>query len=219
MLLDLEPYVPQNKASAREAARVLVLRTKAAHPHLSLHVVFDSCFGSFEEMSYYLTEGVVTTMSMPANQRAWLWEMLRWSCPLDSGRTALVPLGESSILASLFHVKSDSGKFIDILTASSAFKWQAPAQIEAVVHSVGERRINADGFFEYKTTWEDGDITWQLASSFLDDDGTFNIKFLQRAEAEDVRDALAPLNAERLVSICHALSLKVHWSIFCARPD
>lgn len=209
MLLDFEPYLPHNKATPREAARLLVQRTQLAHPHLALHIVFDSGFGSFDEMQYYLDNEVVTTMSMPSSQWSWLWDMLGWECPLESGRTALVSLGEHKVLASLYHVKSDSGKFIDILTASSAFQWTRPILIEPQVFSVGERRMNDEGSFEYETKWVEGDITWQLASSFMDADGTFNIKFLEIAKEEDIKDALADLRALQLTDMCHGLSLKV----------
>ena len=49
MLLDLEPWVPSNKLSARDSAKALAARTRAAHPTLALHLVMDSAFGSFAE--------------------------------------------------------------------------------------------------------------------------------------------------------------------------
>jgi len=215
-LLDIEPYVPHNKATPRDAARTLVDRAKTAYPELRLHIIFDSGFGSFDELAHYTDIGVLATMSMPSKQKSWLWDLLGWSCPLDCGRTALVPVGNDNaqVLASLFHVKSDSGKLIDILTASNAFVWTAPVIVEPVVSMVGARRTNKNGFFEYETTWEDGDVTWQLASSFMDDDGKFSLRFLEIATDEDVKDALTTRTATQLVEICQAQSLKVLFSLF-----
>lgn len=122
-VLDLEPHLPGNKITPRDAARRLVERTLANHPSLPIHLVVDSGFGSFDEASHYTKLGVEVTMSMPSNQWSWLWECLATSCPLETGRTALVRLPDlaNHVLASLFHTKSESGKLHDIITLTTVF--------------------------------------------------------------------------------------------------
>lgn len=87
MLLDLEPYLPGNRVSAREAARRLAQRFQVNHPHLQLHLVADSAFGSFKEANYYLDKGILITMSMSSKEKPWLWDLLTHKSPLDSGRS------------------------------------------------------------------------------------------------------------------------------------
>ena len=86
----------------------------------------------------------------------------------------------------------------------------------ALVRFLGDRTVNSHGQFEYETIWEDGDVTIQLASSFMDADGTFSIKFLQQAEKEDIEDALADHKKASLKTICLAQSLKVPLTFPCA---
>src|SRR3546814_4731455 len=115
-------------------------------------------------------------MSMPSKQKGWLWGSLGYACPLEAGRTALVSVGRGQALASLFRTISETGRTIDILTASTAFPCWVPRRDEPLVRSVGERSINSRGHYEYQTTWEDSDVTYQLASSFMDADGTLDRK-------------------------------------------
>lgn len=155
--------------------------------------------------------GAHATFSMPTTQRSWLWEVLAWDCPLTGGRTALLPIldGAEHALASLFHVKSESDKIIDIRTLTSGWTWSIPENTEWVVSKIRGRRLSPTGLFEYETLWGDGSTTWQQARTFMDDDGTFNIAWLKTATAEDVRDALADLTSEALASICDGKGWKV----------
>lgn len=205
MLLDIEPFVPENKFTPRDAARALVRRTKDAHPHLSLHVIFDSGFGSFDESQYYLEKGVLTTMSMPSTHKPWLWEMLRWKCPVDSGRIALLPVGAHHVLVSLYHVASTSGEYTDLIHATTAFSWQPPPSIERVVRSVDAR--TSDGL--YPTTWGDGSTSNQPAKNFVNIKGVFNIEFLRNAGPEDVRAAIAHYKVAELKTMSDYLLLRV----------
>jgi hypothetical protein len=211
MLLDLEPYLPANRVSAREAARRLAERFQENHPHLNLHLVADSAFGSFKEANYYLDKGILITMSMSYKEKPWLWDLLTHKCPLDSGRSALVPSNEpnSTIVASAFHTKSENDKIIDILTISTAFELKRPPISEETVIKIGPRRLNEAGHFEYETLWADGDRTWQDAHSFMDDDGAFNVLWLEKAEKEDIRMALDHFSVAELVAVCASQKWKV----------
>lgn len=211
MLLDLEPYVPLNKSTPRDAAQLLLERTLAAHPNIQYHIVMDSGFGSFDEMDYYCSKNVLTTMSLSSNQWEWLFDLLGWSCPLEAGRTALVPLpgSKEKVLASIYHVKSESGKMIDIRTLSSAFKWKVPLEEEYVVVGLGQRRVGSNEKFEYETFWSSGEKTWEPSSVFMDDDGTFNVFWLQMAKLEDILDALGHLTQAEMQTICDGQGLKV----------
>lgn len=215
MLVDLEPWVPTNKLSARDAAKALVDRLckfhgDALHPP---HIIMDSAFGSFSDASEYYSKGVVVTMSIAENKKAWLWDMLTYDCPLDSGRVALVPMDGANqfLLASAYHVKTDSDKIVDIRTITTAFRWTRPIELEPMVLRLGQRRTHATGFFEYETFWADGDITWQQARSFMDDDGTFTDIWLENAAFEDIEDALGDLAAAALINICEAKSWKARF--------
>lgn len=211
MLLDLEPYVPANKNSPRDAARLLVERTQKAHPGIKFHIIMDSGFGSFDEMDHFCSNGVLATMSLSSNQWEWAFDLLGYCCPLDAGRTALVtlPNSQSKALASIFHVKSDSGKLIDIRTLSSAFTYQIPEVSESTVVRVGTRRKSKDGYFLYETVWAGGETTLEPATAFMDEDGTFNVFWLKAATVEDIMEALGTLTTAKLQLICDAQSLKV----------
>jgi len=211
MLLDIEPWVPSNKLSARESAKSLMTRAKNAHPRTSFKLVMDSAFGSFKDVDWYHNLDIEVTMSMAENKDAWIWELLAYGCPLESGRVALRPLLGSAghYLVSLFRTQSDAGKMIDIRTVTSAFEYEAPPMVEDTVVSVAERILTASGDFEYLTTWADGDITRQRAPSFLDPDGTFNYIWLRKAKCEDVQAALSEMTAEKLVELCDQQKWKV----------
>jgi Transposase IS4 len=211
VLFDLEPHVPSNMLSARDSAKRLVGRLLTSHGNsIRPHVVMDSAFGSFTDLDYYISKGVVCTFSMSSKERPWLWDMLSWQCPLDAGRVALLPMEtpDHHILASCYHVLSESGKIIDIRTATTGFGWEKPDILEPRVSKIGEHRLDPNGLFEYETHWADGDITWQHSSSFMDSDGTFTDIWLEQAKEDDIADALGDLTAEQLIAICESKSWK-----------
>lgn len=214
ILLDIEPWLPGNKLSASESAQRLVNRMRVAHPRLTPHVVMDSLFGSFEVVEKYKRDGVLVTMSMDLQKKQWLWDLLAWECPLESGRAALFPFKDldGGFLASLYHVQTDTGKIIDIRTISSAFGFEVPEKDETAVLSIGERRTDDHDFFIYETQWIDGDTTWEYAHSFMDADGTFNSIWLLQAAEEDIRAALVDLTVEGLSEVCRQQNWKVRSS-------
>jgi hypothetical protein len=162
MLLDIEPRLYANQISPRKAARSLLKRTQEAHIELPLHIVADSAFGSFEELKFYLDNNVVATMSIADKDSEWLWEMLRYDCPLNQGRTAQLSIEDRVVVASLYRVKKESGKFKDILTATSAFSFEDQVHAEPLVRSVGKRRVNEHG---YSNTRLSGKMVTLLGSS------------------------------------------------------
>lgn len=211
VLLCLDPHLPGHRCNPHQSLETLVKRLKKAHPTLSPHVVADAAFGSFSTIEKMRNLGAHATLSMPLTQRPWLWETLAWDCPLNSGRTALLPIldGTEHVLASIFHVKSESDKIIDIRTLTSGWTWSVPESAEWAVARVGTRRTTDAGIFEYETHWGDGSTTWQQARSFMDEDGTFNNSWLKVATAEDVRDALVDLTSAAVEGICDAQGWKV----------
>lgn len=210
IVLDLVPHLPGARASAHGALLELTRRFRKAHPAVPLHVVADSAFGSFTTIEKMRELGAHATFSMAPNHRPWLWEMMAWECDLDSGRTALLPIldGREHALASVFHVKSETDKIIDIRTLTTGFAWTRPESAEWTVAKIGQRRISADGIFEYETFWGDGSVTWQQARSFMDDDGKFTIAWLEKAVAEDLQEALVDLTADQLAALCDAQGWK-----------
>jgi hypothetical protein len=150
-------------------------------------------------------------MSMSSNQWSWIWDCLSFGCPLDTGRTALVriPNTHNNALVSLFHTKSESGKLIDIHTLTTAFPYEPPKEDEERVVAILSRRKPTEGEFEYETKWASGDSTWEIASQFLDSDGTFNIFFLDFAVKNDIVAAVGGLTNAELEGICDAQGWKV----------
>jgi hypothetical protein len=211
ILICLDPHLPDHRCNPHQSLQVLVKRLKEAHPTLSPHVIADSAFGSFTTIEQMRNLGAHATFSMPSNQRSWLWELLAWDCPLNGGRTALLPIldGDEQAFASIYHVKSETDRIIDIRTLTTGFPWTKPESAEWVVTQVASRRTNDLGIFEYETHWGDGSITWQQARSFMDDDGIFNVSWLKTASAEDIRDALLDLTSVALTTICDAQGWKV----------
>lgn len=210
-LLDFEPYIPGNKVSAREAARRLIGRFVKDHPELAPQVVLDAAFASFSEMNYYKDLEVNITYSMPANESKWLFELLLHGCDVNQGRTAVYPFpdGENAFLVSAFRAINDNHKIIDIYTASSGFGAQPPAEVEPIVTLVEAFEADEEGDRVYRTTWADGDVTMEPVSSFMDEDGTFNFKWLDIATSEDIRAALDGKTNEQLQSICDLQGWKV----------
>lgn len=143
--------------------------------------------------------------------------MLGHRCPLDTGRAALLPLETPGqyYIASFYRTQTEAGKRIDIRTASSAFNLTEREMTEWVVTGIGARRRSRDGFFEYETHWAGGSITWQRASLFMDEYGTFNIKWLEKAEDEDIREALSDLHKADLISVCEQKHWKVSYCVQC----
>ena len=64
--------------------------------------------------------------------------------------------------------------------------------------AVLERRTDADGQFEYFTRWADGTSDWRLVDSFVGDDGTTEINWLNFASVEDLTAAFGRFTKEQL---------------------
>jgi hypothetical protein len=92
---------------------------------------------------------------------------------------------------SAFRAINENSKVIDILTSSSGFGAIAPEEIEPVVACVEPGVLDEAGQTIYPTTWADGDVTLESVSHFMDDDGTFNNKWLNIATIDDVKAALS----------------------------
>lgn len=210
IVLDLVPHLPGARTSPHAALLELTRRFRKAHPAIPLHVVADSAFGSFTTIERMRDLGAHATFSMAPNHRPWLWEMLAWECDIDSGRTVLLPIldGREQALASIFHVKSETDKLIDIRTMATGFSWTRPDSAEWTVTKIGQRRVDDAGVFEYETFWGDSSVSWEQARSFMDEDGKFTIAWLEKAEAEDVKDVLVNLTADGLAALCDAQGWK-----------
>jgi hypothetical protein len=149
IVLDLVPHLPGARTNPHAALLELTHRFRKAHPAIPLHVVADSAFGSFTTIEKMRDLGAHATFSMAPNHKPWLWEMLAWECDIDSGRTVLLPIldGREHALASVFHVKSETDKLIDIRTMTTGFSWTRSESAEWTVSKIGQRRTNDDGVF------------------------------------------------------------------------
>ena len=152
IVLDLVPYLPGSRSTAHDALLELTKRFRKAHPAIPLHVIGDSAFGSFTTIEKVRQLGAHATFSMASSRKTWLWEMLAWQCEIDSGRTALLPIldGTEHAFASIFRVKSETDKIIDIRTLATGFSWVRPESAEWVVSRIGGRRTNDNGVYEYE---------------------------------------------------------------------
>lgn len=211
MVLDVEPHVFGNSAPPRSVARILCERFVANFPDVQLYVTLDSAFGSIEDLHSLQQIGVRATMSVSSNIEAWLWELLLFKCPLDSGRMALYRGREKNmaIIAAAQHSVSNSGKFIDLRTITTCFDFEMPDETETRVTAIKERIIYPDGRRKYRTLWADGDVTIVPAENFLDMDGTFTRCFLERANKTDLLAALSVHDVESLQEMCRHLQLRV----------
>ncbi len=215
-LIDFEPYLPGNKVSARSAARKLITRFQDDHPELAPQFVMDAAFGSFSEIEYYRDVTANVTYSMNSIQNKWLWDLLLHDCPLNQGRCAIFPFSdnENSFLVNAFRAVNEKGKLVDILTMSSGFTATPPQEVEPVVVLVEPGQIDDEGNTVYETTWANGDITMEPASHFMDDDGTFNNKWLNIATKEDIQGALDGMTIAELHTLLDAQGWKVFLMFF-----
>jgi hypothetical protein len=212
IIIAVEPWIPFNKLTPRDSAKALMARLhKAYGQETDFHLVADSAFGSYSDAEDYAKKRIWVTFSMAETPKQWLYELLLHEAVVDSGRVALLPMASSNnvILASCFRVKTEKDKIIDIKTISTAYDVEITAQVEPRVVSVESKRTTKTGRLEYETKWADGDLTWEPAKSYMDLDGTFNIKWLEKAKEVDIRDALADLTQAELIAICDARSWKV----------
>ena len=210
--LGVEPWIPLNKLSPRDSARVLLKKLLAKHDFDSkLHFIADSAFGSYADAEEYVKMGVYVTFSMTETPKEWLYQLLLHQATIDSGRVAIVPFASSldGVLASSLRVKTENDKIVDIRTITTSFEWSAPAETEWTVARIGARRASQERRFEYETLWASGETTWEPAYSFMSDDGTFNTDWLEMAHEEDIRDAVGDLTQADLVAICDTKSWKV----------
>lgn len=210
-LIDFEPYIKGNKVSARGAARKLASRFVEDHPELAPQFVMDAAFGSFSEIEYYRDIGANITYSMNSRENKWLWDLLLFDCPANFGRCAIFPYSdkENAFIVSAFRAINENGKVIDILTSSSGFGAIAPEEIEPVVAFVEPGVLDEAGQTIYPTTWADGDVTLEPVSHFMDDDGTFNNKWLNIATIDDVKVALSGKTNLELQTLLEAQGWKV----------
>ncbi len=213
-LIDFEPYLPGNKVSARSAARKLITRYVEDHPELSPQFVMDAAFGSFSEIEYYRDVMANVTYSMNSKQNKWLWDLLLHDCPLNQGRCAIFPFSdnENAFLVSAFRTINEKGKVIDILTMSSGFTATPPEEVEPEVVLVEPGEPDNVGNTFYPTTWANGDKTMEPASHFMDEDGTFNNKWLNIATKEDILAALDGMTIAELQTVLDAQGWKVFFS-------
>jgi len=174
--------------------------------HRPVHLVCDSAFGSFDEALYFLEKGIHVTYSMNCDPKAYLWDLLAFACPTETGRVAIVPLADQKppALASYYCAIDDKGKVNDLRTLTTSFSWEIDNGEEGQVIAVTESQISDDGHLEYKTLWADGDETWEPVSSFMDDDGKFTSPFLNFAGEDDIKAALEGLTVAELEVICEA---------------
>lgn len=209
MVYCLSPHVFGNKLPPRgQARRLMELFPRQDYV---VHLVCDSAFGSFDEALYYHQNGVSVTYSMNSDPKAYLWDLLAFDCPSESGRVAVVPLAANGVtaLASYYCAIDDKGKINDLRTLSTSFDWQDDLRDEDRVAGITGRRDDGNGGLEYDTLWATGKREWLPASSFMDDDGTFTVQFLQFAEERDIKAALDGLTVAQLEVICEAQNFSV----------
>jgi hypothetical protein len=204
-VFDIEPYVLDNLVSAQEAMMCLYNRFLERHPLLHPHLVVDSAFGSFDKIEDIVNSGGGATMSMPANAKSWLWELLDFNCGIDEGRLAFLPT--SKIVVSSFKVLTEAGNEHQIKTISSGCSLDEAGDEEEIVSKVIARRVVRDNT-EYHTEFMDGHREWLGARQFIDDDGTTNFSWLHFADADDLGAAFESFTHNQLREMCTAQGWK-----------
>lgn len=152
-VLDFEPYVLNNLVGAQDAMMALYNRLLERNPTLHPHLVVDSAFGSFDKPREIINTGGNATMSMPANTKAWLWELLDFKCGINEGRLAVLP--DEDVVISSFKVLTESGHEHQIKTISSGCRLEEDPGEEEIVSRITQRRDGSHEV-EYLTEFLDG---------------------------------------------------------------
>lgn len=209
-VLDFEPYFLQNEVSAQEAMIRLHSRLRKRKQYPKPHLVVDSAFGSFDRLTEIKEAGGEATMSMAANVKPWLWELLDWNCGIDEGRAAV--LADGTVVSS-FKVLSETGNEHQIKTISSGCQVVEDSSEEEIVVKVVNRRDAGDSM-EYLTQFLDGHTEWFAARQFIDDDGTINISWLSYASDDDLTNAFETFTHNQLkVGVSRKMFVKSKLSI------
>ena len=213
MVYCLSPYVFGNKLAPRLQARKLM--EMFLPKDQTVHLVCDSAFGSFEEALHFQSLGVCVTYSMNVTPKNYLWDLLAFECPSESGRVAVVPLGDygQPAVVSYYRAVDDKGDIHDLRTLTTSFSWSIESGNEYQVTAVQRSRVLDDGTREYETLYSDGKVLWQPVSIFMDEDGTFTTQFLAFAQADDIQAALEGLTVPELEVICEAQNFSVRYSL------
>ncbi len=111
-------------------------------------------------------------------------------------------------MISSFNVLTEKGDEHQIKTISSGCVLQGLGEAEDLVLAAGHRSPNGDGHFEYLTHFADGNNDWRLAGSFISDDGSTNIAWLNFVSTEDLEVAFKKFTLTELrVLIIHLTKL------------
>jgi hypothetical protein len=113
-------------------------------------------------------------------------------------------------LVSAFRGINEKGKIIDILTMSSGFTATPPEETEPEVAMVEKAQVDEDGQTVYRTTWANGDVTMEPVTNFMDEDGTFNVKWLSIATSDDIKSALDGKTIAELQTLLDTQGWKVN---------
>lgn len=82
---------------------------------------------------------------------------------MNSGRTSLLPLETGEVLASNYRVKSDTGKIIDIRTATNAFDYQPAPDAGRIRRTYTNNYKSLDQFdaLWYEIAYYKRDVHWE----------------------------------------------------------
>jgi len=148
-------------------------------------------------------------MSMSANVKPWLWELLNWDCGEDEGRLALIRA--QNIVVGSLQVITNTGSWHQIKIISSACTSEQIEREEVTVVAVSDRR-ETRGRLEYFTHWSDGDEDWVTANQFIDADGATNLTWLHFATEDDLSRAFSSYTQAQLkIGHVHSTKVAVDW--------
>ena len=123
--LVLVPHFSFPQISPTNAMRKAISVFKDYFPTRKLHVV-DSAFGSFQELSSLSDINVNATFSMSANEKPWLWELLKRKTKMNHWNGATLSNG---IVASIEVGRGDNNQLRYHHLATNAFETVATAII------------------------------------------------------------------------------------------
>lgn len=180
------------------------------HPHW----IADSAWGSEKMIQWLQDHGASATFSMPITTRPGLWDCLEYELGLDEGRAVIDP--STNIIYSVMLVKNDKKETILLKTATTGATL-GPEDEPRVLAILGRRQLPRGGF-EYQAKLSDGTTEWLGPASFISDDGSINIDWLDKAQEEDLRSHFSSMTKEQLEYVCEMQGWKARTLISLTSP-
>lgn len=218
-----------HQPTPKEAAKELITLPGTVQKS---HIIMDAAFGSLELGIFFTEQGYLWTMSVnKQTQTKWLWEEMAKNICKGEGR---VMMNKDGVVASLFSDNSNhtvySNSWKKQAPADSQLLQNRPndsnnsnesddSDLETTaqehrnehqgaeweVSKILDRKLRGN-ILVYNTLWSTEETTWEIFSSFIDED-RFSQAFLQFANERDWMVGFSGFKLEKLKKICTFLGI------------